>query len=904
LRALARRDELEQAMDAELAHHLESLTRDLELAGYGRKEAGRRARIALGGTMTHKEEMRASLGLTWWDELRADARYGLRILRKSPAFTAIAVVSLALAIGANTTIFSLAKSTIYDRLRVPHPEQLRMVRVCTTHHSAVRSMWGNFGPNPDGSGQIASIVSYPVYQQLQAHNRVLGDLLAYQDDSMNATMASNAERVAVTLISGNYFDVLGVRPQLGRSIAPTDEAEPGASPVVMISDSLWRRVYASSPGVIGQSITLNQVAVTIIGVTPRGFTGVKNTQDGVDLYLPVTMQPVVDPKGQNGDLLNDGSFWWLQVVGRHRNGVSDLQAEAQLNVELNAAARATMTVKAGRTIPRLILTDGSRGLAFTAEMFRKPVSVLMTMTGLVLLLACANIANLLLARGAQRQREMSVRLALGAGRARVLRQMLTESLLLAAMGGIFGLLLGYMARNAIPRLMMSPWERGSIEVPVDWGVFAFVALITMLTGVLFGLAPAWLASRSEVSTTLKQSGQTTTRQRKGLSGKAIVAFQIALSTLLVVGACLFMRTLWALQHVDVGFRTDHLLLFGVTPPEHRYGKGKDAALHQQLEAKFAAIPGVEGVGPGWMAYLSGSISNSAFIPEGVTPKPDVDTAENMNAVGNQFFQTLAIPMIAGRSFGPEDTATSEKVAIINQTLAKKRFEGVDPVGRRFRMDDEKPQWIRIVGICRDTRYSGMRENPPAQFFLPYVQQEEVGGMTYAVRTHVDPASLTPALRKVLQQVDRDLPLEDVRTQQQQIEENTQTERTFAALTAGFGVLALLLAMVGIYGIMAYTVANRRTEMGIRMALGAQPGQLRGMVLRESTVLAAVGIVAGAGAALGLTRLVRTMLYGIEPNDPLSLLCGVAVLLAVALVASWIPALRASRVQPMEALRHE
>jgi predicted permease len=402
-----------------------------------------------------------------------------------------------------------------------------------------------------------------------------------------------------------------------------------------------------------------------------------------------------------------------------------------------------------------------------------------------------------------------------------------------------------------------------------------------------------------VSSSLKESAQTTTRRRKGLGGKAIVAFQIALSTLLVVGAGLFLRTLFALNSIDVGFRTDHLILFEVDPPAQRYGPGKDARLHQRLEQAFAALPGVEGVAPGSTAYIAGSMSNDSFAPEG---QPDVP--EDVSLVGNGFFQTMGIPIIGGRSFGPQDTASSQPVAIINQALAKKRFPNQNPIGKRFRTDGPADAWIQIVGICADTRYANLRDNLPPQFFMPYVQQKEVGVLTYAIRTQLSPAAIVPALRNVVQQADRDLPMIDIRTQREQIDANMQMERTFAALTAGFGVLALALACVGIYGIMAYSVANRRNEIGIRMALGAQPGQVRGMILRESTWLAVAGIVVGVGAALLLTRLVKSMLYGIQPYDPATLAGGVLILLAVALAASWIPARRAAGVQPMEALRHE
>jgi predicted permease len=901
---MIQRDRLEAEMEAELADHLEHLTADLIRAGRTPSEAARRARIALGTATVHKEGMRASLGLRWWDEFGADLRYGIRILRKSPGFTAIAASSLALAIGANTTIFSLAKSALYDRLHVQHADQLRMLRWFNDQHSAVTSMWGDFDPAPDGTGTLGSVFSYPVYQQMRADNAVLEDLFAYKENSMNATLHGNAQRVNVDMVSGNFYAALGTRPQLGRAIQPSDDATPGAGAVAVISEGVWERDFGRSPAVLGQTITVSQTPLTVVGVNPRGFTGAKNAHESPDLFVPLSMQPVVDPKGKKGSLLDDNDLWWLNVVGRARPGISSAQAEAALNVELAAATRATITVKPGQTVPRLLLVDGSRGLNYAARMFQKPVTVLMTMTGFVLLLACANIANLLLARGAQRQREMSVRLALGAGRGRVLRQLLTESLLLAGMGGAGGLLVGYLGRNFVPRLMSSSWERNTYDVPMDWGVFAFAAVVTVLTGLVFGLAPAWLAARSEVSSSLKQSAQTTTRRRKGIGGKAIVAFQIALSTLLVVGAGLFLRTLLALDRVDAGFRTDHLILFEISPPVHRYGPGKDIALHQRLEQQFAALPGVEGVAPGWTAYLSDNMSNGEFAIEGEKSATGHDDPEDLNVVGNTFFKTVGIPIIGGRGFGPQDTVSSKQVSVINQALAKKRFPGVNAIGRRFKTDDDKPVWIEIVGVCGDNRYTNLRDDAPPQFFLPYVQQTEVGGMTYAIRTQLAPAALVPALRHVVQRADRDLPIVNVRTQRQQIDDNMQMERIFAALTAGFGVLALALACVGIYGIMAYSVANRRNEIGIRLALGAQPGQVRGMVLRESTWLAAVGIVVGIGAALALTRLVKSMLYGIQPYDPVTMAGGVLILLAVALAASWIPARRAAGVQPMEALRHE
>ena len=899
-------------MEAELANHLESLTADLIRAGHSPAEAARRARIALGARTVHKEGMRASLGLRWWDEFWADLRYGVRILRKSPGFTAIAATSLALAIGANTTIFSLAKEVLYERLGVPHPERLRLLRWRADSRNVIENQWGGVNMGSSDGSTLGLTFSYPAYREMRAHNQALQDLFAFKEDQMNATIHGNAQRVQVEMVSGNYYQQLGVQPQLGRTIQEADDAVPGSGAVAVISDSLWEREFARSPDALGQTVKLNDAVLTIVGVNPAGFRGAWNVQQASDVMIPLAMQPLVHPLTMKGerenslDLLAETNMWWLNVMGRVKPGVKDTEARAALDVQLKAAIRGTMTVKADQTLPDIVLDDSGRGLHFASDWtYSKPVYVLLALTGLVLLLACANIANLLLARGAQRQREMSVRLALGAGRGRVLRQLLTESLLLAGIGGVGGLLLGYVGRNAIPKLMTHAWDQTSVDVPFDWGVFGFTAAATILTGILFGLAPAWLAARTEVGSSLKETGQTATRRRKGLSGKALAGFQIALSTLLVLGAGLFLRTLFALNAIDVGFRPDHLLLFEVNPPGKRYPDAKGPQLHMRLEEALDAVPGVDAATAMEGPLLAGTMSNTTFVPEGEAYDPSKGQDEDKNEVGMGFFQAMGIPIVAGRSFGAQDTPSSQPVAVINKSLAHERFAGVNPVGKRFRFGAvEKNKWIQIVGICGDTRYDKLRDDPPPQFFLLYAQYPWAGRMTYAIRTRLEPAALVPVLRRVVQVIDPDLPMIDIRTQEQQIDASMQMERTFAALTAGFGLLALALACVGIYGIMAYSVANRRNEIGIRMALGAQPGQVRGMILRESTWLAVAGIAVGAGAALALTRLVKSMLYGIQPYDPLTMAGGVLILLAVALAASWIPARRAAGVQPMEALRHE
>jgi len=891
----------ERELNEEIEAHVELLIERFMCRGMSRTEAALAAGRQFGNTTLLRQRHRESRAFLSFFTVFQDVRFGLRMLGKRPGFTAIAVASLALAIGANTAIFSVAKNLLYDRLGVSHPEQLRLLGWAGDKKVAVHSYWSSYEARD--AGMKSECFSYPVFRELQAHNRLLEGLFAFKDFPTSAAIHDSARRIQVELVSGNFYSVLGVRPQLGRAIQPSDDVASGAGAIAVISDSLWRREFGRSPAVLGQTIAVNQTSFTIVGVNPRGFTGAQSVQQSPDLFVPLTMQPLVKPWGRRISLLALPDNWWLEVMGRVKPNVPDRQLRSELDVELAAAVHGTMAVKADETIPRMVLADGSRGLHQLDSNFKGPVNVLMVLVVLVLALASANVANLLLARGAQRQREMSVRLALGAGRARVMRQLLTESLLLAMLGGTTGLLLGYLGRNGIPRLLTTPWLPAQIDIPFDWGVFGFAAGLTLLAGIVFGLAPAWSAARAEVGSSLKEGTQTATERRKGLGGRFLVGFQIALSTLLVIGAGLFMRTVVGLGATDLGFRTDHLLLAYIDPPQQRYPRGKDVVLHEQLEQAISATPGVDEVTLMSTPYLTDSMSKLAFITEADSADPTKAHAERDEEVGNGFFETLGIPILAGRGFGPQDTATSAKVAVINQSLARTRFPHGNPVGQRFRLEGST-NWIKVVGICADTRYQNLREHNPPQIFVPFVQQTEVGGMTYVIRTNVAPKAVVPTLRRAVAQIDSDLPLEDVRTEHQQIDESMRVERALAALVVGFGLVALALAAVGIFGVMAYSVANRRNEIGIRLALGARPAQVRGMILRESAFLAMAGTVGGVGAALLLTRMVKSMLYGIQPQDPATIMTGILVLLAVAMAASWIPAQRATGVQPVEALRYE
>jgi predicted permease len=801
-----------------------------------------------------------------------DLVFAARLLRKSPGFALVATTSLALAIGANTSIFSIAKQLLLERLDVRDAASLRLL---TTTDA-------NF--------------SYPVYEQLRAHNQVLGDLLAFRSTAVNATVGDNAERVLIHQVSGNYYEVLGVQPQIGRGIRPSDDTA-GSEAVVVISDEFWTRQFARSPAVLGQSIKLNDIPVTIIGVNPAGFTGAASTLPAQtpDVIVTLAKATIVTPSSTGRNWLMDPTSRSVNILGRAKSEVSDPTAQAALDTRFSTIVHAIAPPHAGDVVPRLTLRDGSRGLFAQRQTFATPMTVLMVFLALVLLLACANIATLMLARGARRQREMSLRLALGAGRARVLRQMLVESLLLAAMGGVSGLGLAYVGRHAI----------SGYTPHFDWQVFGFTAFITLATGVLFGFAPAVAALQAPLAAGVA---------RRPVVGKSVVGFQLALATLLLIGAGLFIRSLVGLTAVKPGFRTDHLLLAQLVLPQNRYPAGANVAFHQRMEQAIAEIPGVAAVAGAEAPYLSGEhLETQLMAPGDVTDaRTDrTDRTEPYNAVGVHFFDTLGIPIVVGRGFTAGDTATSPKVAVINQRLAAARFPNQNPIGQRVSLGVYggygavlTADQIEIVGICADTLYSNLHDAPPPQVFIPYVQQRQVRRLTYQIRTHIEPEAIVEPLRRVVHAADPALPLVNIRTQQDQIDSNLVDERLLVSLTSAFGLLAVVLASVGVYGLLAYSVAQRTREIGIRLAIGAVPRQILVMVMRESLALSATAIAIGAIASLLVTRFVKSLLFGIAPSDPAVLLLATTLLMIVAVGASWLPARRAASVQPLDALRRE
>ncbi|KAA6461184.1 ABC transporter permease [Acidobacteria bacterium AB60] len=908
-RALTRGREMDAHVDEELRFHIESYADDLMQSGVPREEAMRRARAEIGSIAARKEEIRAAWGARLLDQLSGDLRYGARMLARSPGFAAIAIGSLALGIGVNTVIFTAAQHMLFDRLVVPHADQLRLLWWTQPDDGAIEDLWGEHDPDPSG-GHRSTSFSYPVYEQLRDTNRAMEELFAFKRlGRQTFSLEGQSEAVQVEMVSGNYFRGLGVRTQAGRGIEDSDDAAPGSGPVAVISDNFWRSRFASAPNVVGRTIRVNTIPLTIVGVAPAGFTGAYSAQSVPDIFLPFSMQPVVAPEAERPSggpsLLTNTDLWWVMVMGRVRPGTSDQSAEAALNAALNAAVRTTMPANAAKPAPRLLLLDGSRGQNPSASL-TQPMYVLMGLAGFVLLLACANLANLLLARAGARAREASVRVALGASRGRVLCQMMTESLMLSMLGGGAGVLLAYTVRNAVPHLLSSSWTPPAFSARFDWRVLTFSVAISIATGVVFGLAPAWESARIEVGTGMKDASRTFSPRRRGLAGKSLVVVQVALSMLLVVGAGLFVQTLSRLSHERLGFNPDHLILFGVEPPQTRYPGVAANPLYARIEARLAAVPGVRAVTLTDIPLISGSVSMHTFIPEGEQRKRQGNRSALSNYTGRTFFSTYGIPIVAGRGFDDTDTEASGKVAVINESLARKFFPHQNPIAKTFETGpSDHPLKPLIVGVCGDAKYDSVRKPPEPTYYLPYWEaQKGVAGVTFAVSTRMETAAIEPSLRKIVAEIDGSVPVLDVRTQNEQIGAKMQHERIFADLTASFGILALVLASIGMYGLMAYAVSRRTNEIGIRMALGAQPGLVLRMILGEASWLTGIGVAAGAGAALGMGRLIGSMLYGLKPWDPYTFFIAAALLSVVAMGASCAPAWRAAHISPMRALRHE
>jgi predicted permease len=890
-------------LEDEIQLHVQMLKGRFILQGMAPCDAEAAARRQFGNATLLRERHHEQRTFSLFPTLMRDLRFGLRQLQRNPMLTCVAIASLALGIGANTAIFAAAKQVLFDTLPVSSPHELRMLTWISGPERPVPPVWGDVGPNEAG-GLSSDSFSYSVLEEMRKRTDAVQALIAFKDVPMATTIDGHAETINGELISGNAFQALGVNPELGRTLTAADDAAPGSGPVAVISDGFWTWRFARSPLVLGKAISLNGVAVTIVGVSRGRFAGLQ-MGSRMQIFVPITMQPLILPRAQNGSvsLLDNPRSWWVQILARLRPDVPERRAETELDAILRQTAMPILKQTGDLDRFHLQFEPGDRGLDYLRGQYARPSYLLLALAGLVLLLACLNLANLLLARTTTRQRELSTRMALGAGRGSIVRQMLTESLLLSGFGGTAGLLLGYLGRNIVLRLLTNSSQRELVQVQFDWRVLLFTLGISLATGIFFGLAPAWQAMRIAAQAGVRESGGATASHQRRRFDKTLVIGQIAISATLLMGAGLFVHTLFNLDRIPLGFESSHILLFRLNLPRARYSDAQMTAFFKQLEETLASLPGVRSVTVSNIGIIGDGHSGANFHVLG-RPKEKDPARVQTNGVGADFFETLGIPILQGRAFNRHDNSTSPKVAVVNRALAEKFFPNENPIGKTFETDVvEGP--IQIVGIAADTRYADLRTDTPPTFYAPYVQKSNgPSRMMVELRTIADPASVLTGARTAIESFDPDLPMIDVRTIKEQVRSTLADERALAQLAGGFSLLALVLASIGIYGMMAYAVNTRTAEIGLRIALGARASQVLSRVLREAFWVTGAGIVLGLIAALWLTRFIRVMLYGLAGTDALTVGGTAALLIAVSLLAAFAPARRASRIDPIRALRHD
>jgi len=834
------------------------------------------------------------------------------MLLQAKGWTTVVVLSLALGIGANAALFSAINGLLIKTLPVRDPDTLVRLRWSGKNDMVTSSSDYGFSGTDENGRNIRSTFSYPMFRQFVTDNKTMTDLFACAPFGRVSVVVDGQADIANSFIStGNYYRVLGVNAMLGRIIVPEDD-QPSAAPVAVLSARYWRSRFGSDPKAVGKVIRINNIPVTVIGVMPPEFTGIQQTiSDGHDVSVPLALdgQLSTGPTEQS-PRVNQPTYWWLQVMGRLKPGATAAQvhgnlegvfqqtARAGLNqylASLSDAERGTIRNRNRSEVPSLRVESGSRGIYDVSPTDKRAVTILSVVVILVLLIVCANVANLLLSRATSRSKEISVRLSLGATRGRLIRQLLTESLLLASLGGALGVLVGYWGQRLLPG---PPGQATSL----DWRVLAFVLGITGLTGIIFGAAPAFRATGMSVSTALKENSRSVVGSRSWLS-RLLLVMQVAISLVLLVGAGLFLRTLQNLRHVDVGFNPQNLVIFRVNPQLNRYDDQRTRRLYEELVDALGAAPGVRAVTGSQPALLSGSVNGTGIFVQGRTYGPDAKVDINRLVVLPNFFDIMGIPTLTGRGFTPRDDDKAPKVVILNSAAVRKYFPGENPLGQRIGGSPEENATMEIVGIVRDVKYNSVRDEVPPTMYVPYAQTRG-GGVMLEVRTAGDPVSAMGGIREAVRRIDPNLPIMDMWTQMEQIERRFLQEKLFAQANAFFGGLAVVLAAVGLFGLMSYSVARRTNEIGIRMALGARSQDVLRLVMWESMTLVVVGIVIGLGVALGTSRLVETLLFGLAPTDVFSIATAILVMIVVSTLAGYLPARRASRVDPMVALHQE
>jgi predicted permease len=890
----------------EVELHLAEKAAELEADGMTPERARAEARRRFGNVGLKREESREIWMTRFWLELSQDVRYGVRMMTANKAFSALAVLSLALGIGANTTIYSFMESILMRSLPVADPESL----VVLNWHSrpprdgskeSVHVMHGLQGmawPGDKGA-MVLGIFPYGAFETLREENPVFSTLFGYFNGlHRNVAIRGQATSASTEFVTGEYFRGLAVSPAAGRLIDSEDD-RPGAAPVAVISFATSENRFGGPPNAIGQSILVDNVPFTVIGVAPPEFFGV-DPAEAPDVYLPLHTNLLVDG-ARAARLYPDGNFYWIEMMGRLRPGVSMAQAQAALAPRFHQWVAATATTDGERAnLPALVLNPGAAGLGSLRRKYSKPLYVLQTMVGLILAIACANIAGLLLARAAARRREMAVRLSLGAGRFRVVRQLLTESVMLASLGGALGVLFAIWGVRSLTLLLSNGPENFTLHAELNWNVLGVTAALSVVCGLLFGLVPAIESTRPEVMPALKNGRGGGPR---GRAQHVLVVAQIAISFLILVAAGLFVRTLDKLHSVQLGYARENILLFSLNARQAGHRDPEITTFYADLRKRFESIPGVSS------ATLSqSSIINAARTGQAIKGTMKIGAVtiegERVLAAGPRFFTTMQIPILAGREIDDRDQLGSTPVAVISEELARTYFENENPVGRRITLPDEKRD-LEIVGVSANLRYGSLKnEEETAMTVFVAVSQFSPDRMTYALRTVGDPMRFVQSVHEIVREADSRIPVTNVVTQAAEIDRTINQELTFAKLCTGFAVLALLTACVGLYATMSYSVARQVGEIGIRMALGAKRSAVVWMVLRRVLLLAAAGLAISVPAALSASHLVKSFLFDTQPNDPGSLALAAIVLLSAAILAGYAPARRASRIDPLAALRHE
>ena len=900
---LFHRSKLDQEIEAELRSHIEMRTADNIAAGMPAEQARRDALLRFGNRTVLKERVTAADAHMFLDSLWQDLRYGLRQLRRCPGFTLVAVLTLALGIGANTAMFSLLDQVVLRLLPVSHPEQLVIVRETGNHY---------------GNTYGANTISWPMFEDLRDNNHVFSGMFCRFPATVAIGYGDEVAQISAELVSGSYFPVLGVGAALGRTIAPDDDEVPDSRPVVVLSYSFWRSYFAGDRTIVGRTIELNSYAMTVIGVAQAGFDGM-NLGVPAKVFVPIMMKTEMTPQS---DGLKDRRrrLSWVTAYGRLKPGVSLEQAQLSLQplmhsilqMEAQQPEFTRYRTAEDRQLflrNRVELLSGSEN--WLRDYMRGPLWLLVALTGAVLLLACTNLANLLLARATAREREFAVRLAIGAGRARIVRQVLVESLLLAVTGAIVGLALAFLAARVLLHIYLPADAAAEFVVsPIpDGRVLAFAVGVMLLTSLVFGLLPAVRGSRTEITLALKdRSGALSAG---GISiRRMLVALQVALSLLLLFGAGLFVRTLRNLENLGPGFPTDHLLTFTINPSLNGYSAEETESFYKRLDVNLRSMPGIMAVGFSVLPLLKGYAWQNAVVGKDFEGVP-IEEQPVLNDVSPGYFATLGIPIIAGRAFTERDDVGPRRDfahAVINESFAKQYFPGRNPIGQRFGLlNDEEPvspEGIEVIGVIPDKKYRDLRETPPAQAYFPYFEDHHFWFMSIYLRTQGDPRLIENALRERMRQFDSHVPVVDLQTVDELIGFSLRTERLVASLSAVFGGLATLLAAIGLYGVMAYTVVRRTREFGLRVALGALPRDVIWLVMRDVLILIAAGLAVGVPLAFALSTLVRSQLFGLRPHDPLTLVSSALVLALVASLAGLIPAFRASRADPLLSIRSE